>query len=175
MWHCDDEALFGECGETKLIVSVTLGASALFKWKVKSCSDNEVHLCLLDHGDILVMDGQCQDKFLHCTDPGLKRERMNVTFRWIKQHVASCSFLKEGLACCLPTCAQVLSVPGMGNFGFGVFWAFWFLFGVLRVWEEEEEASFASLLLCVYRAWVTEMCLLLGTPFGQRSVEALSL
>ena len=68
-WHCDDEPLFGECGEAKLIVSMSLGTSALFKWKGKSCPDSEAHLCCLGHGDSLVMDGQCQDEFLHCTDP----------------------------------------------------------------------------------------------------------
>ena len=38
------------------------------------------------------------------------------------------------MACCLPTCAQGLSVPVAENFGFGVFWAFWFLSGVLCIW-----------------------------------------
>ena len=47
--------------------------------------------CCLGHGDILVMDGQCQDEFLHCTDPGLEQERINVTFRWITRHTASCA------------------------------------------------------------------------------------
>ena len=56
------------------------------------------------------MDGQCQDEFLHCTDPGSEQERINVTFRWIKQHVATCPFLRTGVACCLPTCAQGSSV-----------------------------------------------------------------
>ena len=93
-WHRDDELLFGECGEAKLIVSVSFGSLA------QSCPDDEGHLC---DGDILVMDGQCQDEFLHCTDPGLEQERINVTFRWIKQHVASCPFLRTGVACCLPT------------------------------------------------------------------------
>ena len=37
---------------------------------------------------VLVMDGQCQDEFLHCTDPGLEQERIIVTFRWIPQHAA---------------------------------------------------------------------------------------
>ena len=46
------------------------------------------HLCCHGHGDILVMDGQCQDEFLHCTNPGLEREWINVTFRWIRQHTA---------------------------------------------------------------------------------------
>ena len=120
-WHCDDEPLFAECMEAKLIVSVSFGATALFKWNCKSGSDNEAHLCCLGHGDILVMDGQCQDKFLHCTDPGLDQERVDVTFRWIKQHVPSCSFQRAGVVCCLPTCAQGLSFPVTGFHGHGVF------------------------------------------------------
>ena len=63
-WHSDDEPLFEECGEAKLIVSVSFGATALFRWKGKSCPDGEGHLCWLGQGDILVMHGQCQDEFL---------------------------------------------------------------------------------------------------------------
>ena len=90
-WHSDDEPLFGERGEAKLIVSVSFGTPALFKWKGKSCPSNDGHSCLLGRGDILVMDGQCQDEFRHCTDPGSDQERINITFRCVKQHVASCS------------------------------------------------------------------------------------
>ena len=36
-------------------------------------------------------------------------------------------------------------------------------------------ASFASHPPCVYKVWVSKMCLLLDTPFGRRSVGALSL
>ena len=68
-WHCDDEPLFGESGDAKLIVSVSLGSSAVFRWRRQSCPDDEGHLCCLGHGDILVMDGKCQDEFLHRTDP----------------------------------------------------------------------------------------------------------
>ena len=60
-WHRDDEPLFGERGEAKLIVSVSFGTPALFKWKGKSCPGNDGNSCCLGHGDILVMDGQCQD------------------------------------------------------------------------------------------------------------------
>ena len=132
-WHCNDEPLFGECGEAKLIVSVSFGTTALLKWKGKSCPDSEAHLCCPGHGDILVMDGQCQDKFLRCTDPGLEQERINVTFRWIKQHVASCSFLKAGVACCLPTYAQGSSVSVTGFVGNGGVWAFCVFLGVLCI------------------------------------------
>ena len=128
-WHSDNEPLFGERGETKLIVSVSFGTSALFKWKGKSCPSNVVNSCFHGHGDILVMDGQCQDEFLLCTDPGSDQERINVTFHRIKQHVASCSFVRTGVACCLPTCARFFSVLGTELVEKDFFFAFWLLLG----------------------------------------------
>ena len=89
-WHCVGEPLFGGVGTSKLIVSVSFGSQASVKWKGKSCRDGEVSSCCIGHGDILVMDGQCQDEFVHCTDPDLELERTNVKFRWIKQHYVSC-------------------------------------------------------------------------------------
>ena len=73
--------LFGKCVDAKLIVSVSLGNFALFRWKGQSCPDDEAHLCWLGHGNILVMDGQCQDELLHPTDPGSEQDRINSTFR----------------------------------------------------------------------------------------------
>ena len=93
-WYSDDEPLFGERGEAKLIVSVSFGTPALFKWKGKSCPSNEGNSCWLGHGDVLVVDGQCQDEFLHCMDPSSDEERINIMFCWVKEHVASCSSLK---------------------------------------------------------------------------------
>ena len=46
-WHRDDEPLFGECGEAKLIVSVSHGSSAVCRWRRQSCPDDEGHLCCL--------------------------------------------------------------------------------------------------------------------------------
>ena len=97
--------MFGECGEAKFNVSVSFGTRALFNWKGKSTVKQA------RAGLTMVMDGQCQDEFLHCTDPGLEQEWINVTFRWIKQHGASCLFLRRGSACCLPTCAQGSPAP----------------------------------------------------------------
>ena len=62
---------------------MSFGSHVSFKWKGKSCPDGEVSSSCLGHGDILVMDGHCQDEFFHCTDPGLEQEQINVTFRWI--------------------------------------------------------------------------------------------
>ena len=62
-------------------------------------------------------------------------ERINVTFRWIKQHVSSCPLFKAGVACCLPTCAQGSSVPAVETVASDVFGAFfWFFLGVLCIW-----------------------------------------
>ena len=112
---------------------MSFGTPALVKWKGKSCPSNDGHSCWLDHGDILVMDGQCQDEFRHCTDPGSDQERINITFRWIKQHVASCSSLTTGVACCLPTCARVFSFSGTEIVGKGSFLSFWLLLGILCI------------------------------------------
>ena len=170
-WHCDDEPLFGKCEEAKLIVSVSFGTSTLFKWKGKSCPDSDASSCMLGHGDILVMDGRCQDKFLHCTDPGLEQELINVTFRWIKQHVLSCPLFKARVACCLPSCAQGSSVPVTGNVVDGVFLGF---LASLLCLVCLGGASLACLPFA-HKTWVTLVCLLLDTPFGRRSVGALPL
>ena len=42
--------------------------------------DSDPRWCWLGHGDVVVMDGQCQNEFLHCMDPCLEQERINVTF-----------------------------------------------------------------------------------------------
>ena len=158
-WYRDDEPLFGKCGDAKLIVSVSLGNFAHFRWRRQSCPADEGRSCRLDHGDILVMDGQCQDEFLHRTDPG--REQ-------VKQHVSSCPLLKARVACCLPTCAQGSSVPVMGNTVNGVFW-------ILHWCLVHMESSGLSRLPVVYKTWVYQVCLLLDTPFGRRSVGAIPL
>ena len=86
-WHSDDVALLADRGDPKLNVSLSLGSSALFKRKPRSRADGEERSCWLHHGDLLVMDGCCQDEYLHCTDPRLGGERVKVTFRWIRNHL----------------------------------------------------------------------------------------
>ena len=150
-WHCDDEPLFGKCGDAKLIVSVSLGTFAVFRWRRQSYPDDDGHLCWLGHGDTLVMDGQCQDGFLHRTDSGREQERINVTFHWIKQHAVPCPLFKAGVACCLPTCAQGSSVPGMENVGSVVLLFFFVSFQCLVQMERREEGRGGEVLaLLVY-------------------------
>ena len=106
------------------------------------------------HGDILVMDGQCHDEFLHRTDRGREQERINVTFCWIKQHV----HCKAGVACCLPTFAQGSSVPVTGSAVFGVFLVF-LVSSWCFVHMESASSAGVHLFLCT-----------LDTPFWRRSV-----
>ena len=114
-----------------LIVSVSLGDSAVFRWRRRSCPDDEGHLCCLGHGDILVMYGQCQDEFLHRTDPGREQERINITFRWVKQLVLC--LRQEWHAVCQRV-RRVYQFLMRGMLLLAFFGFFWFLLGVLCIW-----------------------------------------
>ena len=59
----------------------------------------------MDHGDLPVMDGSCQDEFLHCTSPSLADRRVNITYRWIRYHPLVCR-LTAGVLGSMPTCAR---------------------------------------------------------------------
>ena len=110
-WHCDDEPLFGGCGDSKLTVSLSPGSTAAFKWKAKSCSDSEASSYCLHHGELLVMDGRSQDEYLHCTSPGLADRWVNITYRWIGYHMLGCHLAAAVLGS-LPSCAQGSPVLG---------------------------------------------------------------
>ena len=103
---------------------MSIGFSALFRWKPRSSPDCEVDSTWLHHDDLLVMDGRCQDEYLHSTDPRLDGERVNITFRWLKNHVPQCP-LGAGVVCCLPTCVKKgftrPCIRGTGRAGM-VFW-----------------------------------------------------
>ena len=55
-WHCDNKGLFGSPFEPKVIVSMSLGHSALFKLR-RRAPENTHSQIRLDHGYLLVMDG----------------------------------------------------------------------------------------------------------------------
>ena len=108
-WHCDNEGLFGSPGEPKVIVSMSLGHSVLFKL-LRRASEKTVTSIWLDHGDLLVMDGLTQEEFLHSTASELEGPRVNLTYRWISQHIRSCP--QAGLICgALPSVAPDLAEP----------------------------------------------------------------
>ena len=116
----------GRLGKARIVPYSVVGTSHFLRVFARirlgkaqlSCPDGEGSLCWLDRGDVLIMDVQCLDEFLHCTDPGLEhRHGLNITFRWVKQHVASCP--------------QGSSVSITEFVRTGTFWGFWVLLGVL--------------------------------------------
>ena len=117
-WHCDNEPLFGSPSEPKVIVSMSLGHSALFKLR-RRASENTPSQIRLDHGDLLVMDGLTQLEYVHSTASELEGPRVNLTYRWISQHIRSCP-LAGLIGGALPSDAQDLAEPhsrggGRGN------------------------------------------------------------
>ena len=129
-WHSDNEPLFGAQNSPTLIVSMSLGNSVEFK--VRRGRGSVPSLITLDHGDLLVMDGLTQSEYVHCTASGLQGPRVNLMFRWVAQHIASCP-LAGAVGCVLPSCVQGLAELGpQGEGGWGNKWSsFWGL--MLRV------------------------------------------
>ena len=67
-------------------------------------------LITLDHGDLLVMDGPAQLEYAHRTVSGLQGPWVNLTYRWVTQHTASCP--PAGVVgCVLPSCVQGSAEP----------------------------------------------------------------
>ena len=72
---------FGDRWDSKLIVSMSLGFSALLRRKPRPSPDSDATSWWLHHGDLVVVVGCHKDEYLHCTDSKLKGERVNITFR----------------------------------------------------------------------------------------------
>ena len=102
--HSDNESLFGPLNQPKLKVSMSLGHSVVFK--VRRRAPGKVPSSIrLDHGDILVMVGLAQSEYGQCTASGLQGPRVDLTYRWVTQHAASCP-LARVVGCVLPTCVR---------------------------------------------------------------------
>ena len=109
-WHSDNEPLFGPENALKLIVSMSLGNSVEFK--VRRGQGSVPSSITLDHADLLVMDGlSAIGAFTLYDASGLQGPRVNLTFRWVAQHIASCP-LAGAVGCVLPSCVQGLAEPG---------------------------------------------------------------
>ena len=96
--------------------SMSLGHSVVFQ--VRRVAGDVPSSITLDHGDFLVMDGSAQSEYAHRTVPGLQGPRVNLAYRWVTQHAASCP--PAGVVgCVLPTCVQGLAEPGSRWLGKG--------------------------------------------------------
>ena len=115
-WHSDDESLFGPPNQPKLIASMSLGHSVVFQ--VRRVPGDVPSSITLDHGDLLVMDGSAQSEYAHRTVSGLQGPLVNLTYRWVSQHAASCP-LAGAVGCVLPSCVQGLVEPNSRWLGIG--------------------------------------------------------
>ncbi len=87
-WHADDEVLFDATNQWATILSVSLGESRQFQMKGQ---EGAVRTIDLDSWDLLAMHGLMQKHFRHRVPSGTAASsstRVNLTFRWIKQHDA---------------------------------------------------------------------------------------
>ena len=88
---------------------MSLGHSAMFKLR-RRASKKTVTQIWLDHGDLLVMDGLTQYEYEHSTAFELRGPWVNLTYRWISQHIRSCP-LTGLIGGALPSDAQDLAEP----------------------------------------------------------------
>ena len=89
------------------------------------------------------------------------RNRINITFRWVKQHVSFLSFvLRQGWHAVCQRVRRVHQFLLWGMLSCGVFFEFFgFSSGVLCAYGESKSLL---VLPVVYKTWVTSVCLLLG-------------
>lgn len=93
-WHSDDERLFqGKFSDCR-ILSLSLGVARKFELRLNWPEDGEksIHRMLLGDGDICSMEGMVQKHFQHRVprDDHIEEPRINLTWRWVKQHVPRC-------------------------------------------------------------------------------------
>ena len=99
-WHCDNELLFGSPFEPKVIVSMSLGHSFLFKLRRRTSENTPSQ----------IRYGLTQLEHEHSSASELEGPRVDLTYRWISQHIRSCRLagLSGGA---LPSDAQDLAEP----------------------------------------------------------------
>lgn len=81
-WHADNEK---ELGKNPVIASITLGQQRYFHLKHRTKKELK-HKLLLEHGSLLLMEGETQHHWLHQIAKTKKPigERINLTFRLIR-------------------------------------------------------------------------------------------
>lgn len=81
-WHADDEK---ELGKHPIIASLSFGQDRVFHLKHKKDKTLK-HKLRLEHGSLLLMQGQTQENWLHQIPKTSKKieERLNLTFRIIQ-------------------------------------------------------------------------------------------
>ena len=81
-WHADDEP---GLGREPVIASVSFGATRRFKLRHRR-SRSAASTLELAHGDLLLMAGQTQHRYVHAVPKTARPvgERVNLTLRWVR-------------------------------------------------------------------------------------------
>ena len=93
--HSDNETMFGELSQPKLIVSFSLGAARDFNIFVKK--ENLNFTIKILNGEIVTMEGLFQQECTHGVpaDPTVVEPRINLTFRNVVNHRQGCPCLNS--------------------------------------------------------------------------------
>ncbi|CAE7781532.1 ALKBH3 [Symbiodinium pilosum] len=122
-WHADDESLFMGRDRDCPIVSVSLGARREFWLALRhdNCMDPQSKSIIevdLRDGDVLTMEGLCQKHCVHFVPCDIRsvaphpgdsdscRKRINVTWRWIRDHKQRCRKPSLSPNRCLLVCSE---------------------------------------------------------------------
>ena len=83
-WHADDEPLFKATEQDALIISLSLGATRTFAYRLNT-QVHKVDRLVLAHGDICTMEGLMQKYYQHAVlrNSATDKPRINLTWRWI--------------------------------------------------------------------------------------------
>ena len=85
-WHADDEPLFCAKEQDAMIISLSLGETRTFLYRLNDRPDDE-HRLPLANGDLCIMEGLMQKYYKHAVgkQPTKTKSRINLTWRWIIQ------------------------------------------------------------------------------------------
>lgn len=94
-WHADNENLFQGRNDDIRIVSVSLGQTRTFELRTQGIEEDGTRgTCTmrLNNGDLCTMEGLTQKHYHHRVprDAASEGPRINLTWRWIKQHKPGC-------------------------------------------------------------------------------------
>ena len=172
-WHCDDEPLFGKCGDAKFIVSVSLLAALQFSEggvsPVRMMKATCAGLAM-----VTFLSWMANARTSSFIGRILAGNRNGLTLRSVGLNSMFPPVLclrQEGWHAVCQRVRRVHQFLLWRMLFLAFLGAFWFLLGVL---VHMGSSSLAGLPV-VYKTWVTKVCLLLDTPFGRRSVGALPL
>ena len=110
-WCADDEPLFRAKTDDALIVSLSLGAAGIIRFRLQDTKEVVAEMMSLNKRDICTMEGLMQKYYQHNVPPGRSDEegtrsllpRINLTWRWIVAHNQVCAFAQRSPPKPVPT------------------------------------------------------------------------